>query len=270
MEARCPVSSPLPSARAASPGASPPAPAVPAVVRRAHGALAPRSAVLCAEVTRYAWVRGNGPHPSAPQVSVQNLKQFLSVPRIQSKYTSPESHPQRFLPAVITTHSTQVAIGSQSTLKITPFLRILVFIDFGEAMMYCIRYEEDTISFFGSSWLLRIFAMETLFLQNGHVLPYITFHKVCFFLQHVLSLLNTLKKTMLFHHRALYLLCLLMQGFLLMLWLMSVEQFLLLTSTSFSAFHVLTILMVVILLYYIPGIYIVNCIYTTMSTSSLL
>ena len=41
----------------------------------------------------------------------------------------------------------QLALASEFTLKMTPFLGILVFVDFGEAMMYCIHYEEDTISF---------------------------------------------------------------------------------------------------------------------------
>lgn len=74
-----------------------------------------------------------------------NREPFLTVQilSVQSDTTSPESHVQRFLPALRTTKYTGcsgIAIHSENYTFF--FLGILVFIDFGEAMMYCIHYEE--------------------------------------------------------------------------------------------------------------------------------
>lgn len=102
-----------------------------------------------------------------------------------------------------------------------------------------------------------------------------SYQRSLFFLAPFWSLLEHFENAVLFCHVALvllrYLLFLPVQDSYHTFRFFLLEEFLLLTGASFSAFPCLDrIEMVVVLLQFIPGVYIVSCIYTSMSTSFLL
>lgn len=99
--------------------------------------------------------------PAAPQGSVPSAKPPRPSPESRPGGSSTplgRAPPPRRTPAAeATARGTRGARASEFTLEMTPFLGILVFVDFGEAMMYCSHHEEDNQFF-----LLKFMAPENI------------------------------------------------------------------------------------------------------------